>query len=96
MEGVGKDVTAGHLSLTEDEQRKKQCIVVQHSTTEGENDINVPAIKNKMAVAHLYLQKASFKRHTSGSSNDSKNTVNNGSIAPGLSNVNKTCNEKKT
>ena len=96
MEGVGKGVAAGHLLLTEDEQRQKQCIVVQHSTTEGENGIDVPVIKNKMAVAHLYLQKASFKRHPSGSSNDSKNTINNGTIAPAISKVNKTCNGKNT
>ena len=95
MEGVDKDVTAGHVPLAEDEQRKKQCIVVQHSTAEGENDIDVPAIKNKMAVAHLYLQKASFKRHPSASSTDTK-TVNNWTSASAVSKVTQTCKEEKT
>ena len=83
MEIIDKDVSAGNLSLTEDEQRTKQCIVVQHSTAEGENNFDVPTIKNKMAVAHLYLQKASFKRHPSCSNTDSTTTLNTGTRASG-------------
>ena len=65
MEGVDKDVTAGHVPLAEDEQRKKQCIVLQHSTAEGENDIDVPAIKKQdgcgtFVSAEGIIQKTSF------------------------------------
>ena len=52
------------IPLDSDEYRKKQCIVVQHSSAEEQGHVNLPAVKNKMTVAHLYLQKPSFKRNS--------------------------------
>ena len=51
------------ILLGNNECRKKQCIVVQHSSAEEQGRVNLSAIKNKMTVAHLYLQKPSFKRN---------------------------------
>ena len=51
------------ILLGNNECRKKQCIVVQHSSAQEQGRVNLPAIKNKIAVAHLYLQKPSFKRN---------------------------------
>ena len=56
-------VLQGGSGFSDDEGgRKKQCIVVQHFNENDGKDINAPKVKNKMAVAHLYLKKPAFKR----------------------------------